>query len=98
MKNNGYFDFNYTEKIDNDTYAFVYSDNEKVKSIYVNQKPNWILGIITFADGAFSTQKLSLNSKDIIITTDVAKNGYILLKETNTKAKTTEIRLEKINF
>ena len=98
LKNNGYFDFNYTEKIDNDTYAFVYSDNEKVKSIYVNQKPNWILGIITFADGAFSTQKLSLNSKDIIITTDVAKNGYILLKETNTKAKTTEIRLEKINF
>ncbi|WP_026977475.1 DUF6770 family protein [Flavobacterium tegetincola] len=98
LKNNGYFDFSYTEKIDNDTYAFVYTDNEKIKSIYVNQKPNWMLGIITFADGIFSTQKLSLNSKDVTIATEAAKKGFILLKETNTKEKTTEIRLEKINY
>ena len=98
LKNNGYFDFRYTDKINDDTYAFVYSDNEKLKSIYVNQKPNWVLGIITFADGVFSTQKLSLNSKGVTITPEIAKKGYILLTETNTKEKTTEIRLEKINF
>jgi hypothetical protein len=32
--------------------------------------------------------------KDITITTENAKNDYDLLRETNTKEKTTEIRLE----
>jgi hypothetical protein len=98
LKKYGYFDYNYSEKINNDTYAFIYTDNEKLNSIYVSLKPNWVLGIITFIDGAFSTQKLNLSSKDVEITTERAKKGYILLRETNTKEKTTEIRLEKINY
>lgn len=98
LKKNGYFDYNYSEKINNDTFAFIYTDNEKLNSIYLRLKPNWVMGIIAFADGAFSTQKLNLSAKDVEISTERAKKGYILLRETNTKEKTTEIRLEKINY
>lgn len=98
LKINGYFDYAYTEKIDGDTYAFIYTDNEKARDNSSTRKQNWVMGITTFAQGVFATQTLDLNSKDIIISTEVAKNGYILLRETNTKEKTTEIRLEKINY
>ncbi|WP_026977474.1 DUF6770 family protein [Flavobacterium tegetincola] len=98
LKKNGYFDYDYSDKISDDTYAFIYTDNEKLNSIYVSLKPNWVMGIVTFTDGVFSTQKINLSSKDVEISTERAKKGYILLRETNTKDKTTEIRLEKINY
>jgi hypothetical protein len=98
LKTNGYFDYAYTQKLGEDTYASVYTDNEKARDNSTGFKQNWVMGITTFAEGVFATQKLTLNSKDIEITTEPAKKGYILLNETNTKEKTTEIRLEKINY
>ena len=89
LKTNGYFDYEYTQKLGEDTYASVYTDNEKTRDNSTSFKQNWILGITTFADGVFATQKLSLNSKDIEITTKPAKKGYILLNETNINEKTT---------
>ena len=98
LKRNGYFDYNYSEKLNDNTCAFIYTDNEKSESIYVNQKPSWVMGIITYADGVFSTQQINLSSKDVEISTERAKKGYILLRETNRKDKTTQIRLEKLNY
>ena len=98
LKANGYFDYAYTQKLGEDTYAAVYTDNEKARDNSTSFKKNWVMGITTFADGVFATQKISLNSKDIEISTEPAKKGYILLNETNIKEKTTELRLEKINY
>ena len=98
LKSNSYFSYDYTEKINEDTYAFIYTDNEKLESIYVNQKPNWVTGIVTFADGVFINQKLNVPLKDVEVSTVRAKKGHIFVRESNTKEKTTEIRLEKINY
>ncbi len=88
----GSFDYMYSQKLPGDGYVFYYADNEK-KS---RKNPSWILGIVTYIDGAFDFQKVTLTKKDGQIYPMKAKNGYILLREETDKDS--ELRLEKINY
>ena len=90
------FDFLYSQSLpNNDGVVFYYVDNEKGVDAS-RRKSNYVLGIVTYIDGKFDTQKITLKTKDGNIVPLKAKQGYILLKESS---KTdTELRLEKINY
>ncbi len=95
----GYFDYYYSQKLDNDgNFVFFYANNEKDgNSAARRKKPEWVLGIVTYADGEFSYDKLQLSKGDgTKILPGKAKNGYIRLLEVG--EKDTEMRLEKINY
>ncbi|WP_298155171.1 DUF6770 family protein [Flavobacterium sp.] len=88
----GAFDYMYSQKLPGDGYVFYYADNEKKSK----KNPSWVLGIVTYVDGAFSTQKVTLTTQKGQIYPLKAKNGYILLREDTDKDS--ELRLEKINY
>lgn len=92
----GAFDFLYSQNLpNNDGVVFYYVDNEKSAGASA-RKSSYVLGIVTYVDGKFDTQKITLKTKDGNIVPLKAKQGYILLKESS---KTdTELRLEKINY
>lgn len=104
LEKNNLFDYMYSQKIRNDEFVHFYSDNE-VKRGFLNTiipelaealPDNWVLGIVTFADGEFKSQKLKLKTKKGKIYPLKAKKGYIILQEV-TKSDI-EIRLEKIDY
>lgn len=90
------FDFLYSQSLpNNDGVVFYYVDNEKGTD-QGRRKNNFVLGIVTYVDGKFDQQKITLKTKEGRIVPLKAKQGYILLRETS---KTdTELRLEKINY
>ena len=91
----GAFDYLFKQKIEKDKYVFFYRDNEKsLGGTLASSK--WIMGIVTYIDGEFNYEKISLNADGKRIFPYRAKNGYILLREVNTSG--TELRLEKINY
>lgn len=97
LRSNGYFDYLYSQKIKGDDFAYFYQDNEKELGLLTRLKANnWVLGIVTYADGQFNQQKINLKTGEGKIYPMSAKNGYILLKEVTDKE--TELRLEKINY
>lgn len=91
------FDYIYSQNIGKDNFSFFYTDNEKTGSAG-RSNPSWVLGIVTYVDGQFDTQKITLTTKNGSITPIRAKNGYVLLKEIFDDNKNSEIRLEKINL
>ena len=95
LENIGAFDYMYSQELDDDSYVYYYTDNEKTGA-GSKKNPNWILGIITYVDGKFDFQKMPLKTKEGNITPFKAKKGYILLREDS--EKTSELRLEKINY
>ncbi len=91
------FDFMYSQKIKEDEFVYYYQDNEKSNGILKDLiADKWVLGIITYADGEFKSQKLNLKTKKGNINPIKAKKGYIILQETSKKES--EIRLEKIEY
>jgi hypothetical protein len=91
------FDFMYSQKIKEDEFVFYYQDNEKSNGILKDLKADkWILGVITYADGQFKSQKINLKTKKGNIIPIKAKKGYIILQEVSKTEN--EIRLEKIEY
>ncbi len=75
--------------------AFFYKDYKYVDS---SDDKNWVLIINTFIDNKLNTEEVTISSKEHVIYPYIAKEGYILLREFNEKAKYNQIRLEKLNF
>lgn len=92
LQRNNLFDFNYSQKIKEDEIIYFYQDNKKG-----NNNKIWTLGVIVYADGKFSNQKIDLKTENGLINPIKAKNGYIILQEVNDKGENT-IRLEKIDY
>lgn len=74
-------------------FVFYYDIYEKE-----NKKLTHKLGISTYVNNAITHQKVSLVKGKSKIEPVIAKNGYILLMEYDTKNKAVEQRLEKINL
>lgn len=98
LRQYGYFDFLYKQKLNNrEEYVFFYANNEREGSKYERRKnPSWVLGIITFVDGEFNYDKLQLTKKASQIIPGKAKKGYVRLIEVG--SDDVEMRLEKVNY
>lgn len=92
----GLFDFiDYQNMGDND-FLFYLNDNEKNSR---NRKKSTLYGIVSYADGRFKKQTLDLKTEVSNMTITPAKKGYVLIRENfDNKDKSTELRLEKINY
>ncbi|MGV4414873.1 hypothetical protein [Chryseobacterium sp. T1] len=88
-------DYLFAQNIKNgDDVVFFYKDlekdanNKKVMNLYIN----------TLINNQFKQEVIPIGTKENIISPYVAKEGYILLNETNKKAKYNQVRLEKLNY
>jgi hypothetical protein len=93
----GYFDYSGYQDLGNDNFLFFYYNKQKPED---GGRKQWVLGIVSYTDGKFTEQKLTLKSEDgsdmLIIS---AKKGYVMVYETfKDKKKSAEVRLEKINY
>jgi hypothetical protein len=76
--------------------AFFYWDYQKNDD---SRGRNWNLFINTIIDGNFKQEMVPMSArKDYLIIPYLAKEGYILLQEFNTKAKYNQVRLERLNY
>lgn len=76
--------------------VFFYRDYQKDDE---NRHKHWNLFINTFIDGKLNQEMIPISSKkDFFIIPYIAKEGYILLREYNKKAKYNQIRLERLNY
>ncbi|WP_291115012.1 DUF6770 family protein [Flavobacterium sp. UBA6135] len=93
----GLFDYLYAQKLQDVDNGFVlfYANNEK-EGKRGKKKPDYKLGIVTYIDGKFENEKISLKTSDGQIYPMKAKNGYIMLREVSNND--VEFRLEKINY
>jgi hypothetical protein len=92
LQNVGAFDYMYSQTLSKDEFVYYYQDNEKNSK----RNPQWVLGVITYVNGAFAFQKVPLTNKNGQIIPHIAKNGYILLED-NSETES-ELRLEKIDY
>lgn len=81
---------------DGKDFAFFYQDFKK--GTEADEDENWVLFINTWIDGQLNEEQLKITSEKNAIYPYIAKEGYILLREYNEKAKYNQIRLEKLNF
>ncbi len=98
MKANGFFDY---------TFSSVDFERNRVFASYINyarkldgeskKKTNYV-GTLVYDDGQLSTDKLPLKSEGTWYNVLPAKPGYLAIMVYEKKAKTLEMRLEKINF
>ncbi|MDR1876802.1 MAG: hypothetical protein LBQ84_04190 [Flavobacteriaceae bacterium] len=93
----GYFDYAGYQDLDNDNYLFFYYNKQEPEG---GGKKQWMLGIVSYIDGKISEQKLPLKSEDgSRMTITPAKKGYVIIYETfKDKDRSSELRLEKINY
>ncbi|GAA4760011.1 MULTISPECIES: DUF6770 family protein [Flavobacterium] len=89
------FEYQYSQKLEKDSYVFCYVDTYASKP---KEKRDWFLGVITYVDGKYGFDKVSLKTSDGKIHPVLAKKGYVMLVEEKTDSKESEIRLEKINY
>ncbi len=92
----------------NEDYLFSqYIQNEEGGTYFFKdstKKPNdlrseWVLGINTYLKGQFTQERIPLTSgRQYEIEPLPAKEGYIMLWESNEKDKYNQVRLEKLNF
>jgi hypothetical protein len=91
------FDYVGYQHIKDDDYLFFYYNKQKPETGY---KKQLVLGIVNYKNGKFIEQKLSMKSEEgseMLITP--AKKGYIMIYEVfKEKDKSSELRLEKINY
>ena len=92
VKAYGGFDFAFTQHHrDEDIFSFVFND-------YDRKSKNWDLKSVTYADGEYVMDQITLTSrkKDFILLQ--GKKGHVMVAEYDSKAKKLDMRLEKINF
>jgi hypothetical protein len=81
---------------DGNDVVFFYRDYQKDA---VTKQKNWNLFINTLIDGKFNQEMVPISAKDdFTVFPYVGKEGYILLREFNEKAKFNKIRLERLNY
>lgn len=96
IKKYGLFDFMDYQNMGDDELLFYFSDNEKNSK---NRKNSTLFGIVSYSEGKFNKQSLNLKTEVSSITAFPAKKGYIMLIENFDEInKSTELRLEKINY
>jgi hypothetical protein len=90
-------DYLFSQNINNgNDLVFFYRDYQKDDE---TKNKNWNLFINTLIDGKFNQEMIPISSKkNFFIFPYVAKEGYILLQEFNTKEKYNQIRLERLNY
>jgi len=92
VKYYGGFDFAFTQHHrDQDIFSFVFND-------YDRKSKNWNLKSVTYADGEYATDQITLTSDKSDFILLQGKSGHVMLAEYDSKAKTLDMRLEKINF
>ena len=96
IKYYGLFDFIDYHNMGDDEYLFYFNDNEKNSR---NRKKSTLYGIASYVNGKFSKQILDLKTEVSTKTLSPAKKGYVMIQENfDDKNKSTELRLEKINY
>lgn len=81
---------------DGNDMVFFYRDYQKDEE---TKDKNWKLFINTLINGQFKQETVPISSREsYLILPYIAKEGYILLQEFNTKAKYNQIRLERLNY
>lgn len=96
IKSYGLFDFIDYQDLGDDEYLFFINDNEKKSR---NRKKSTLYGIISYSDGQFKRQTLELKTENSTKYIYNAKKGYLLLVEDfDVENKSSEFRLEKINY
>lgn len=89
------FDYQFTQiNKDNTVFSTCYVDLEKNKG----EKRQWKFGAITYVDGKYVTDKISLETESTSLNVYAAKTGSVMISEYYKKTKKLEIRLEKINY
>jgi hypothetical protein len=89
------FDYQFTQiNPGNTVFTACYVDLEKNKG----EKRQWKFGAVTYIDGKYVTDKISLETESTRLNVYAAKPGYVLITEYYKKTKTLESRLEKINY
>lgn len=92
----GLFDFMDYQNLDDDEFLFYFTDNEKKSK---NRNKNTLFGIVSYTDSEFKKQTLNLKTDTSTLYAYPAKKGHIMLIEVfDSKNKSPEIRLEKINY
>lgn len=92
----GLFDFMDYQNLDDDEFLFYFADNEKNSK---NRNKSTMFGIVSYTDGEFKKQNLNLKTETSTIYAYPAKKGHIMLIEAfDSKNKSPEIRLEKVNY
>jgi hypothetical protein len=79
---------------DKEAAVFYYANYQNTE----NKEKNWVMQINHVQKGQVSQEELVISSKDFFIFPYLAKEGYILLREFNSKESHNQIRLEKLNF
>lgn len=98
MKVNGLFDYAFSSVDFERNRVFAsYVNYAKKKETEDKKKTNYV-GTLVYDDGELTTDKLLLKSDATWYNILPAKPGYIALMSYEKKAKTLELRLEKINF
>lgn len=96
IKKHGLFDFIDYQNLGDEEFLFFFNDNEKNSK---NRKKSTLYGIVSYSDGKFKRQTLDLKTETSTIKAYPAKKGYLMLIENfDAKEKSTELRLEKINY
>ena len=96
IKKYGAFDFIDYQNLGDDEYLFYLNDNEKNSR---NRSKSTLYGVVSYSDGAFKRQTIDLKTEHSTIKAFNAKKGYLLLVEDfDDKNKSSEFRLEKINY
>ena len=94
-KAQGAFDYAFTQQNeDHSVTSFGYIFWERRKG----EKNGYSFGVINYADGKFSTDKIKLKGKASVIKILPGPVGYILVVEYQKKKKKLDMRLEKINL
>lgn len=89
------FEYQYSQKLDKDSYVFFYTDTHAGK---LKEKKDWFLGVISYVDGKYNFEEISLSTNDGKVHPVLAKKGYIMLVEEKLDGKDSDIRLEKLNY
>lgn len=98
MKVNGFFDYAFSSVDYERNRVFAsYINYARKKETEDKKKTNYV-GTLIYDDGQLTTDKLLLKSDATFYNVLPAKPGYIALLIYEKKAKTLELRLEKINF
>jgi len=96
IKNYGLFDFIDYQDLGDGEYLFLLNDNEKKSK---NRKKSTLYGIVHYSDGKFERQTLNLKTENSSIHAMNAKKGYLMLYENfDERNKSSELRLEKVNY
>lgn len=96
IKAYGLFDFIDYQDLGDNEYLFFINDNEKKSK---NRKKSTLYGIISYSEGVFNRQTLELKTETSSKYISNAKKGYLLIMESfDDRSKSTEMRLEKINY